>query len=580
MILTRKIFSLAVLCLLLGLAVQAQTSAPVAKKDLSAYLVQDSLLIPTKDGAQISAVVVRKKDATEKRAAILSFTIYARLTDINKAIEAADKGYVGVVAYTRGKKNSPDKAVPYEYDGQDATAVIDWISKQPWSNQKVAMYGGSYNGFTQWAATKHLHPALKTMVTSASVSPGLDVPMTNNVVMNFTFPWTYYTTNNKLLDNEDYNNKQWNDLDDRWYATGTPYATLDSLIGRPKNEIFRRWLAHPTYDAYWQSMIPYKEDFAKIDIPILSTTGYFDGGQIGEMYYYREHLKYNPKAEHYLLIGPYGHFGSQGYPDSVYNGYKIDEVAKIPIHDIIYQWFDYILKNGPKPSVLKDKINYQLMGANQWLSAPTLKQMTNDSLVLYLSNQRYKTDYKLSDKKPVKEAFLNQTIDFKDRSNKHSYYWMRNIMYDTLYHNGLMFYSDPLTHDVNLTNNFTGQIKAMINKKDMDYSVVLFELTPEGKYFYLSYFMGRASYAGSPSKKILLTPGKKETIPFSNTYTSAKKLGKGSRVVVIVNINKSASEQINYGTGKDVNLESIKDAKVPLQVRWYNDSYIKLPILK
>lgn len=576
----RKTFSMAMLCLLFSLSTQAQTNKPAVQKDLSAYVVQDSLLIPAKDGAQISALVVRKRGVAEKQAAILSFTIYARLTDINKAIEAADKGYTGVVAYTRGKKNSPDKPVPYEYDGQDAAAVIDWISKQPWSNQKVAMYGGSYNGFTQWAATKHLHPALKTIVTSASACPGLDVPMTNNVVMSFTFPWTYYTTNNKLLDNEDYNSKQWNDLDDRWYAAGTPYPCLDSLAGRPKNEIFRRWLAHPAYDAYWQAMIPYQQDFARINIPVLSTTGYFDGGQIGEMYYYREHLKYNPRAEHYLIMGPYGHFGAQGYPDSVYNGYKIDPVAQIPIHDIIYQWFDYILKGGEKPAVLKDKVNFQLMGANQWISAASLKQMSNNSIVLYLSNQHYNNDFKLSSKKPAKEAFLNQVIDFKDRSDRHSYYWMRNVMYDTLYHNGLMFYSDPLPQAVSLTNNFTGQMKVMINKKDLDYSVVLFELTPEGKYFYLSYFMGRASYAADHSSRKLLTPGKKETIPFTNTYTSAKKLAKGSRIAALVNINKSGSEQINYGTGKDVNLESIEDAKEPLRVKWFNDSYIILPVLQ
>lgn len=58
-------------------------------------------------------------------------------------------------------------------------------------------------------------------------------------------------------------------------------------------------------------MIPYKEDFAHIDIPILSTTGYYDDGQRGAMYYYPEHLKYKPDAEHYLLIGPYDHWGAQ-----------------------------------------------------------------------------------------------------------------------------------------------------------------------------------------------------------------------------------------------------------------------------
>lgn len=575
----RHFLSMALFCLFFGPVALAQQAKPFVF-DRSDYVVQDSILIPTPDGAQVSALVVRKKAVKERLPAILSFTIYARQTDLKKAKEAADKGYVGVVAYTRGKKNSPGTAVPYEYDGADVNTVIDWICKQDWSNQQVGMYGGSYNGFAQWAATKKLHPALKTIVPSASAAPGLDVPMTNNVVMNFLFSWTYYVSNNKLLDEADYNNRQWSDMDDRWYQSGAAYPTLDSLVGRPKNTIFRRWLAHPSYDAYWQAMLPYQSDFAKINIPILSTTGYYDGGQIGALYYYREHLKYNPKAEHYVIIGPYGHFGSQGTPDTVINGYAIDKAAIIPIHDIIYDWFAYIFKGAPKPSILKDKINYQLMGSNEWRHAPSLKQAGNDSLVLYLSSKAVDSNYQLVAKKPLKEAFVKQTIDFKDRSDRHSYFWQRNINYDTLYHNGVMFVSDPLTKEVDLAQNFTGQIKAAINKKDMDYSVVLFELTPEGKYFYLSYFMGRASYARSVSKRTLLSPGKKETIPFSNTYMSAKRLRKGSRIVILVNINKSASEQINYGTGRDVNTETIKDAGVPLTVKWFNDSYVVLPILK
>ncbi|WP_379086060.1 CocE/NonD family hydrolase [Pedobacter sp. UC225_65] len=254
----RNFLSLAFFCLFFGSCAFAQ-QANVFVFDRSDYIVQDSILIKTPDGAQVSALVVRKKEVKIPLPTILSFTIYARQTDLKKAKEAADKGYVGVVAYTRGKKNSPDIAVPYEHDGDDVNAVINWICKQTWSNQKVGMYGGSYNGFAQWAATKKLHPALKTIVPSAAAAPGLDVPMTNNVVMSFPFSWTYYVTNNKLLDNDDYNNKQWNDLDDRWYQSGKAYPMLDSLMGRPKNSIFRRWLAHPAYDSYWQSIIPTKQ---------------------------------------------------------------------------------------------------------------------------------------------------------------------------------------------------------------------------------------------------------------------------------------------------------------------------------
>ena len=118
------------------------------------YIVQDSVLIKTQSGAWISAIVVRNKVDEKPLPVILQFTIYPRKTDVNKAKLVVDNGYVGVIAYTRGKKNSPDELIPYEYDGDDAYAVIDWISKQEWCNGSVGMYGGSYSGFTQWAATK------------------------------------------------------------------------------------------------------------------------------------------------------------------------------------------------------------------------------------------------------------------------------------------------------------------------------------------------------------------------------------------------------------------------------------------
>ncbi|MBD0351781.1 MAG: peptidase S15, partial [Flavisolibacter sp.] len=106
------------------------------------------------------------------------------------------------------------------------------------------------------------------------------------------------------------------------------------------------------------------------------------------------------------------------------------------------------------------------------------------------------------------------------------------------------------------------------------------EQMPDGKLFYLSYFMGRAGYAKNILKRHLLTPGKIESIPFQNSYITVKQLSNGSRIVALVNVNKSPFEQINYGTGKDVNDETINDAKEPLRVKWYNSSYIKIPILK
>ncbi|WP_394364348.1 CocE/NonD family hydrolase [Chryseobacterium carnipullorum] len=69
---------------------------------------------------------------------------------------------------TRGKRNSNDENNPFEHESQDLYEVIDWVSQQPWSNGKVGMIGGSYLGFSQWAAVKKLHPALKNNCPSGS----------------------------------------------------------------------------------------------------------------------------------------------------------------------------------------------------------------------------------------------------------------------------------------------------------------------------------------------------------------------------------------------------------------------------
>ena len=65
--------------------------------------------------------------------------------------------------------------------------------------------------------------------------------------------------------------------------------------------------------------------------------------------------------------------------------------------------------------------------------------------------------------------------------------------------------------------------------------------------------------------------------PISSKLIS-KKLEKGSRIVVVVNVNKNNNAQINYGTGKDVNKESIKDAEIPLEITFTGRSSISLPI--
>jgi uncharacterized protein len=558
------------------------TDALGAEDDARRYIIDRNILIATPDGARIAAEMIRPKSAQAPQPALLAFTIYAGEDYFGQARNSAARGYAGIVAYTRGKGRSPDTPVPYEYDGRDAYAVVDWISKQPWSDGQVGMYSGSYDGFTQWAATRKLHPALKTIVPSRASNPGNGLPMENNVFLFANYAWAFYTTNNKYLDNETYNDRQrWGALNRKWYDSGASYRKVDSIDGAP-NKWFQRWLQHPSYDKYWQEMAPYKEEFANIKIPVLTLTGYYDDAQQSALWYLKEHYKYNRNAEHYLVIGPYDHFGTdRARKNPVLKGYAIDAAAQFNTQELIYQWMDYALRGGRKPDLLKDKINYQVMGANEWRHAPSLEKMSDETLTLYLTDTKADGYYRLAKEKPVSAGFLAQEVDFADRKTINNDYYPNLIVGKKPdLSNGYAFISEPFAEPVEISGAFSGEIKATINKKDMDIGVVLYEVMPNGELFHLSYFIGRASYARDMSVRRLLTPGKMASIPFDRTRLVSRRLSKGSRLLVTLNVNKNPFAQINYGTGKDVSDEDVNDAKPPLQIKWHNGSYVKIPIWK
>ncbi|HTA66463.1 MAG TPA: CocE/NonD family hydrolase, partial [Xanthomonadaceae bacterium] len=157
---------------------QADAAKLVDEDDARRYAIEKNVLVDTPDGAHIAAMIVRPRSAPAKQTTLLEWTIYANDDwAFFDARAAAAHGYVGVVAYSRGKGASPDAIEPYVRDGADAAATIDWIAKQDWSDGRVGMYSGSYNAFAQWAAAKHHPAALKAIATSASAAPGIDVPM-------------------------------------------------------------------------------------------------------------------------------------------------------------------------------------------------------------------------------------------------------------------------------------------------------------------------------------------------------------------------------------------------------------------
>jgi putative CocE/NonD family hydrolase len=73
------------------------------------------------------------------------------------------RGYRVVAQDVRGKFRSEGDALLFVNESEDGYDTIEWVVNQPWSNGRVAMWGDSYYGYTQWAAVASQHPALKAI---------------------------------------------------------------------------------------------------------------------------------------------------------------------------------------------------------------------------------------------------------------------------------------------------------------------------------------------------------------------------------------------------------------------------------
>lgn len=563
-------------------------AAPLVREDdARRYAIESNIQVKTPDGATVCAMAWHPRSAP-RLPALLQFTIYADTTALLADLRRnASNGYAAVIGFTRGKACSPDAPVPYVYDGADAVALIDWIARQPWSDGRVGMYGGSYSGMSPWAAAKRAPAALKAIMVGAPVAPGVDVPMEGNIAWNFVYPWPFFTTDTKLLDDSTYNDRaRWLRLYNTWYASGRAYRDMDRIDGTP-NPIWQQWIAHPDYDAYWQRMIPYGKEFGGIRIPVLQTAGYYFGGPGAALYYLTQHYRHNPRAEHYLVIGPYDHFqGQRGVVNAlsdtatVLAGYTIDPVARIDITaDLRYQWFDWVMKRGPKPALLADKVNYEVVGANRWKHAPSVAAMANGTLRLYLSAEADGDRHRLVPDPPATDTALTLTVDLADRSDSSRMVpggGVSDTAIDTF--NALVFASDPLPAATEISGLPSGHLELVANKRDFDFGISIYELRKDGTYISLPPYQSRASYVADIGRRRPLTPGARATLDWKNVRLVSQLCEAGSRIVMVIGPIRNPGQQINYGTGGDVSAETIADAGEPLTIRWSTRSYLELPV--
>jgi hypothetical protein len=82
--------------------------------------------------------------------------------------QATMRGYIVAIQDTRGRFNSEGDWKPMVNEAEDGADSVAWAAALPGSDGRVGMYGGSYFGFTQWAAASQKPPALRAIAPNVT----------------------------------------------------------------------------------------------------------------------------------------------------------------------------------------------------------------------------------------------------------------------------------------------------------------------------------------------------------------------------------------------------------------------------
>jgi putative CocE/NonD family hydrolase len=573
------------------LAAQGEHPAPVDLKW--------GVKIPLRDGVRLNATVYLPSPLREAVPIVFTLTPYIADSYHDRAMYFARHGYGFALVDVRGRGSSEGYFEPMANEAKDGADVVEWLAKQPWSNGKITMWGGSYAGFDQWSTLKEFPPHLATIVPAAAAHPGVDFPFQGNVFGGYVVQWLTFTsgvTGNSNLFGE---GSFWSEKFGRLYDSGYAFTTLDRLVGNPLPN-FQKWLAHPIPDRYYDAMVPDSAAYAKIAMPILTITGHYDGDQPGAMEYYRRHMKWGTaaaKANHYLIVGPWDHAGTRT-PRREVGGLTFGPASVLDLNQLHKEWYDWTMKSGAKPGFLKDRVAYYVVGpdAEQWKYAPDLESVTASRRQYFLGSNGSAGDAFASGSlgltAPTAETsapadrYTYDPLDLRpgqlERSGERGGGGLTSQQDAlNLFGAGLVYHTAPFAQATELTGYVRFVAWLSMDVPDTDLQVSLFEILPNGSSVSLTSDLLRARYRTSLRTEAPVKPGEVLRYEFDRFPFFSRRVSKGSRLRLVVQSPNSIGLEKNYNSGGVVALETRKDARTAHVTLHHDEKYpsvLELPI--
>ncbi len=253
---------------------------------------------------------------------------------------AAGRGFLVVIQDCRGRFGSEGDWTPLAHEAADGYDTIAWAARLPDADGRVAMYGPSYLGHTQWAAASAGPPALRVVVPEFTWDDPFDGLLARGGTkeIGLVTQWTLGLGVNVLE---------------------RRFARRPGELRRALAQVDAAFAAFPSEDAIRELRLPLPrprptEQADVAGVPALIVAGWYDCFLQGSLdRYIRAHTNGTPVS---LIVGPWAH-GSQAH-----------RVCGDPLLDHELDWV--LQQLGPETPAPEQYVLVYVTGADAWRRMP------------------------------------------------------------------------------------------------------------------------------------------------------------------------------------------------------------------
>lgn len=466
--------------------------------------------ITMRDGIRLYTVIYIPKDRKEKYPFLLERTPYSAGPYGNKNYPNGigpdsalmHEKYIFVYQDVRGRYMSeginlevtpylPNKKSNKDVDeSSDTWDTIDWILKHiPNNNGRVGIYGISYPGFYATTSLPGAHPAIKAVSPQAPVTDEFIGDDANHngaffLLDNFDFMNYYGKERNGPV--QDYGDQMFNaDRDDAYTFfknIGPVKNTQSPHYFNHRSYIWNEYLAHDTYDAYWQAR-NIRTSLKDIQVPVMVVGGWFDAEDLfGALHTYQAIETQSRNNKNMLVMGPWTHGAWARKNWSSFGPYTFGSNTSAYFRDTLQtKFFNFYLKdkgnfNAAEATVFET-------GTNTWRHFDQWPPKQDQQQTWYFGK-----DHTLSEKPQNQQTCFDAYISDpanpvpytgKKSAGRNNAYMAEDERFASARKDVLYFSSEPLTSDLTIAGPIIADLFVSISTTDADFIVKLIDEFPQ-----------------------------------------------------------------------------------------------------